>query len=250
MFFNTHTHLNSEDLYEEREQLIKNCFEKNVTEMTVVGYDLASSKKAVALAHECECIHATVGISPNDCEDYSEESFKEIMELAKDPEVVAIGEIGLDYYYDTDKDLQKEVFHKHLQLAKELDLPIVIHCRDAYEECYNMLEQAGCKGIMHCYSGSDQMALRFIKLGFFISLAGPVTFKNAKMPKQVAKNIPLNKLLIETDDPYMAPVPLRGTRNEPANVVYIAEKIAELKECTLEEVEHQTFANAKYIFQM
>ena len=250
MFFNTHTHLNSDDLYEEREQLIKNCFEKNVTETTVVGYDLASSKRAVALAHEYECIHATVGISPNDCEDYSEEAFKEIAVLARDEEVVAIGEIGLDYYYDTDKKLQKRVFNKHLELAKELDLPIVIHCRDAYEDCYNMLKESGCKGIMHCYSGSDQMAMRFVQLGFYISLAGPVTFKNAKMPKLVAKNVPLDKLLIETDDPYMAPVPLRGTRNEPANVVYIAEKIAELKECSIAEVERQTFDNAKDIFHI
>lgn len=248
MYYNTHTHLNAKELYPTRDTYIAHAHEVGVTRMTVVGYDVSSSRLAVRIAHEYEGIVATVGISPNDCEETTDEDLAIIKELAKDPKVVAIGEIGLDYHYDVPKDKQRDVFAKQMAFAQEYHLPIVIHCRDAYEECFQMLESSSLKGIMHCYSGSDQMALRFIKLGFYISLAGPVTFKNAKMPKLVAQNVPLDRLLIETDDPYMAPVPLRGTTNEPANCVYIAQKIAELKGISVEDVASTTYHNALDIF--
>ena len=138
---------------------------------------------------------------------------KIIDELANDDKVIGVGETGLDYYYDVPKDKQKEVFLRHIEIVKRCHKPIIIHCRDAYEETYSILEKAHIEGIMHCYSGSDQMALRFIKIGFYISLAGPVTFKNAKMPKRTAELVPLDKLLIETDDPYLTPVPFRGKHN-------------------------------------
>lgn len=248
MYYNTHTHLNAEELYPHRDHYIKNCLEHDVTRLTVVGYDVPSSKLAVSIAHEYDFIVATVGISPNDCEETTDDDLKIIEELSHDPKVVAIGEIGLDYHYDIPKEKQRYFFSKQLALAKKENKPVVIHCRDAYEECFNTLAASGVKGIMHCYSGSDQMALRFIKLGYYISLAGPVTFKNAKMPKQVAKNVPLDRLLIETDDPYMAPVPLRGTTNEPANCIYIARKIAELKGIDEEEVANVTYENALKVF--
>lgn len=248
MYYNTHTHLNAEELYDHRDHYIKNCLEHDVTRLTVVGYDVPSSKLAVSIAHEYDFIVATVGISPNDCEETTDDDLKVIEELSHDPKVVAIGEIGLDYHYDIPKDKQRYFFSKQLELAKKENKPVVIHCRDAYGECYDTLEASGVKGIMHCYSGSDQMALRFIQLGYYISLAGPVTFKNAKMPKQVAKNIPLEYLLIETDDPYMAPVPLRGTTNEPANCIYIARKIAELKGIGEEKVADVTYSNALKAF--
>lgn len=248
MYYNTHTHLNAEELYDHRDHYIKNCLEHDVTRLTVVGYDVPSSKLAVSIAHEYDFIVATVGISPNDCEETTDDDLKVIEELSHDSKVVAIGEIGLDYHYDIPKDKQRYFFSRQLELAKKENKPVVIHCRDAYEECFNTLSVSGVKGIMHCYSGSDQMALRFIKLGYYISLAGPVTFKNAKMPKQVAKNVPLDRLLIETDDPYMAPVPLRGTTNEPTNCIYIAKKIAELKGIDEKEVADMTYNNALKVF--
>ncbi len=250
MFYNTHTHLNAEELYDDRKEIIQDCLDHNVTRMTVVGYDVPSSKLAVSIAHEYDFIYATVGISPNDVDGFKEEDLQVIEDLSHDEKVCAIGEIGLDYHYDCPKDVQRHVFEEQLKLAEREHKPIVIHCRDAYEETYQTLSKYDVKGIMHCYSGSDQMALRFIKLGYYISLAGPVTFKNAKMPKQVAKNIPLDRLLIETDDPYMAPEPIRGTRNVPVNCIYIAKKIAELKEIPLEDVEKATFQNALNIFHL
>lgn len=250
MYFNTHTHLNSDELYYDRDYYIQNCLKLDVNAMVVVGYDMKSSKRAVEIASQNEFIYATVGISPNDLEGILEEDLKVIEELASHEKVVAIGEIGLDYYYDEDKELQKAMFLKQIDIAKKVNKPIVIHCRDAYEDTYHIVEKAKIKGIMHCYSGSDQMAMRFIKLGYYISLAGPVTFKNAKMPKLVAQNVPLESLLIETDDPYMAPVPYRGKMNEPANVIYIAKEIAKLKHIKEDEVAIQTYKNALKAFHI
>ena len=251
MYFNTHTHLNSEELFDQRDHYIQNALEKGVNHMTVVGYDVASSQRALEIAHEYDFVYATVGISPNDCLNTTDEDLTLIAKMAEDDKVVALGEIGLDYYYaDVPKEKQMDVFKKQIKIAQDLGLPITIHCRDAYEDTYNVLEKANLKGIMHCYSGSDQMALRFIKLGYYISLAGPVTFKNAKMPKRVATNVPLDSLLIETDDPYMAPVPLRGTTNEPANCIYIAKTIAELKGLDEEEVAKVTTDNAYKVFRL
>ena len=213
MYFNTHTHLNSEELFDQRDHYIQNALEKGVNHMTVVGYDVASSQRALEIAHEYDFVYATVGISPNDCLNTTDEDLALIAKMAEDDKVVALGEIGLDYYYDdVPKEKQMDVFKKQI--------------------------------------GSDQMALRFIKLGYYISLAGPVTFKNAKMPKRVATNVPLDSLLIETDDPYMAPVPLRGTTNEPANCIYIAKTIAELKGLDEEEVAKVTTDNAYKVFRL
>lgn len=250
MYFNTHTHLNSEDLFDERARYVQNALDKGVTRLCVAGYDVESSKRAVQIAHEFDNIICTVGISPNDCENTTGEDFAVICELARDEKVKAIGEIGLDYHWDVPKDKQMIEFHRHLDLAKELNKPVVIHCREAYEDTFQILKEAGVPGIMHCYSGSAEMALRFIDIGFVISLAGPVTFKNAKKPQAVAKTVPLDHLLIETDDPYMAPVPLRGTTNEPANCVYVCAKIAELKEMDAEDVAKATYTNACRVFSV
>lgn len=250
MYYNTHTHLNAEELYENRDVYIRHCLDHDVTRLTVVGYDVPSSKRAVAIAHEYDFIVATVGISPNDCEKTTDEDLQVIEELSHDPKVAAIGEIGLDYHYDIPKDQQRYFFSKQLALAKKENKPVTIHCRDAYEECYETLKASQVPGIMHCYSGSDQMAMRFIELGYYISLAGPVTFKNAKMPKKVAKNVPLDRLLIETDDPYMAPEPIRGTQNEPVNCIYIANKIAELKGIDEKKVAEATYENACKVFRL
>ena len=248
MYFDTHCHLNSEQLYEKKDEFIKHALDNQVEMMVVVGYDLESSKKAVEIAKEYPFIYAAVGIGPNDCLNTTTQDLQIIDEYLNEPKVVALGEIGLDYYWDdVPSDKQKEVFQQQVDLAKKHQKPIIIHCRDAYEDTYEVLKRNGHPGIMHCYSGSVEMAKRFIDLGFYISLAGPVTFKNARVPKDVAEKIGLEHLLIETDCPYLTH-PYRGTLNEPANVVYIAQEIAKLKNMEIESVASQTTFNAKKVF--
>jgi len=249
MYFNTHTHLNSKELYSQRDIFIKHALDNNVDYIVVAGYDLPSSKYAVEIAQEYPFIYATVGISPNDCLETTDADLNEIEALLQNPCVVALGEIGLDYYWeDVPHDKQKDIFQKQIDIAKKHDKPIVIHARDAYEDTYRILKQAAHRGIMHCYSGSVEMAKRYIEIGFEISLAGPVTFKNARVPKDVAANINIENLLIETDCPYLTPHPFRGKLNEPANVVYIAQEIAKLKNMEIEDVARITTFNAKRMF--
>lgn len=249
MYFDTHCHLNSEQLYENRDEFIKHALDNQVEMMVVVGYDLESSKKAVEIAKEHSFIYAAVGIGPNDCLNTTTQDLQIIDEYLNEPKVVALGEIGLDYYWDdVPSDKQKEIFQQQVDLAKKHQKPIIIHCRDAYEDTYEVLKRNGHPGIMHCYSGSVEMAKRFIDLGFYISLAGPVTFKNARVPKDVAEKIGLEHLLIETDCPYLTPHPYRGSLNEPVNVVYIAQEIAKLKNMEIESVASQTTFNAKKVF--
>ena len=249
MYFNTHTHLNSKELYSQRDIFIKRALDNNVDYIVVAGYDLPSSKYAVEIAQEYPFIYATVGISPNDCLETADADLNEIEALLQNPCVVALGEIGLDYYWeDVPHDKQKDIFQKQIDIAKKHDKPIVIHARDAYEDTYRILKQAAHRGIMHCYSGSVEMAKRYIEIGFEISLAGPVTFKNARVPKEVATVIGIDHLMIETDCPYLAPHPFRGKLNEPANVVYIAQEIAKLKNMEIEDVARITTFNAKRMF--
>ncbi len=249
MYFNTHTHLNSEELYHQRDVLIKKARDHGITDIIVAGYDLQSSRLAVKIANEYSRVYATVGISPNDCLETTDECYKEIEEMLSDPNVVAVGEIGLDYYWDSvPRDKQKAVFIKQIEIAKKHDIPIVIHARDAYEDTFHILQQSAHRGVMHCYSGSVEMAKRFVEVGFDISLAGPVTFKNAKIPKDVAMKIGIDHLMIETDCPYLTPHPFRGKLNEPANVVYIAQEIAKLKDMEIDDVARITAFNAKELF--
>ncbi|MBM6799290.1 TatD family hydrolase, partial [Coprobacillus cateniformis] len=242
-------HLNSKELYSQRDIYIKHALDNNVDYIVVAGYDLPSSKYAVEIAQEYPFIYATVGISPNDCLETTDADLNEIEALLQNPCVVALGEIGLDYYWeDVPHDKQKDIFQKQIDIAKKHDKPIVIHARDAYEDTYRILKQAAHRGIMHCYSGSVEMAKRYIEIGFEISLAGPVTFKNARVPKEVATVIGIDHLMIETDCPYLAPHPFRGKLNEPANVVYIAQEIAKLKNMEIEDVARITTFNAKRMF--
>ncbi|MEG0275547.1 MAG: TatD family hydrolase [Coprobacillus sp.] len=249
MYFNTHTHLNSDELYYQRDVFIKNALDNGIEYIVVAGYDLPSSIRAVEIAQEYPFIYATVGISPNDCKDITDADLKEIETLLQNPRVVALGEIGLDYYWDeVPHNVQKDIFTKQISIAKKYDKPVVIHARDAYEDTFDILKQAAHRGIMHCYSGSVEMAKRYIDIGFEISLAGPVTFKNAKTPKDVARIIGIDHLMIETDCPYLTPHPFRGKLNEPANVVYIAQEIAKLKNMEIEDVARITTFNAKELF--
>lgn len=249
MYFDTHVHLNSEELYENRVSLIQHALDQGVTHMCVVGYDLASSLKAIEVVQGYDFMYAIVGIGPNDCLTTTDDDLKVLDQYLNNPKVVALGEIGLDYYWDSvPREKQKDIFEKQISLAKKHHKPIVIHSRDAAEDTYQILKAGQHGGVMHCFSGSYEMAKRLIDLGFYISLAGPVTFKNAKTPKEVAEKVDLNKLLIETDCPYLTPQPFRGKLNEPANVVYIAQEIARLKNLDVEDVARITTFNAKKVF--
>lgn len=251
MIFNTHTHLNSKELYEIHEELIKNAEECNVKKLVIVGFDLESSKKAIEIAEKHENIYASVGICPTEIRSDSIIEYDEYEKLLNNEKVVAIGEVGLDYYYDTtDKEKQTECFVKFIELANKYNLPIIIHSRDSLLDTLNILKENEVKkkGIMHCYSGSAEAAMSFVKLGYYISLAGPVTFKNARVPKEVAEKVSLNNLLVETDDPYLTPHPYRGKRNEPKNVTLVVDEIAKIKNIPYEEVATVTYNNALKVF--
>lgn len=251
MYFDTHCHLNSEDMYDNREAYIKKAWEVGVSHLCVVGYNLESSKKAVRIAHEYPRVYAAVGIGPEDCLETDEADLEILEALLEDAKVVALGEIGLDYHWDTvPKEKQKKIFEAQLELAKKHHLPVSIHARDALQDTYDLLKKHQAYGLMHCYSGSAEMACEFVKLGFMISLAGPVTFKNARIPKEVAKIIPLEKLLIETDSPYLSPHPYRGKQNDPSYVRFVAQEIALLKGISESEVAKQTTENAFEIFKI
>ncbi|WP_409296402.1 TatD family hydrolase [Peribacillus sp. SCS-26] len=254
MLFDTHVHLNAEQFSDDLEQVIENAKAAGVSRMVVVGFDRPTIIRALELAEQYPFIYAAVGWHPVDAIDMTDEDLTWIEELAGNPKVVAIGEMGLDYYWDkSPKDIQKEVFRKQIRLAKKVKLPIIIHNREATADIVEILkeEDAGeVGGIMHCFSGSPETAKECIEMNFYISLGGPVTFKNAKKPKEVADAIPLEKLLIETDCPYLAPHPYRGKRNEPAYVKLVAEQIAEIKGITYEEVAEATYRNAQKLFSI
>ncbi|MGM0831083.1 MAG: TatD family hydrolase [Bacillota bacterium] len=254
MLFDTHVHLNAEQFDEDLEEVISRAREAGVEKMVVVGFDRPTINRAMELIEQYEFLYASIGWHPVDAIDLKDEDLAWIEELSNHPKVVAIGEMGLDYHWDkSPKDVQKEVFRKQIHLAKKVKLPIIIHNRDATQDIVDILREEGAEevgGIMHCFSGSPEIAQECVDMNFYISLGGPVTFKNAKKPKEVAKEIPLEKLLIETDCPYLAPHPNRGKRNEPAYVKLVAEQIAELKEVSLEEVENITTENAKKLFNI
>jgi TatD DNase family protein len=252
MLIDSHAHLNDERFEEDRDILIKDL-EKNGVELVLnIGFDLESSKESIDLAKKYNMIYAAIGTHPHDVKDMTEETLDAYMELSKYEKVLAIGEIGLDYHYDNSpRDLQKKWFREQIRLAKSLDLPYIVHDREAHADIYNIMKEelySGVRGILHCYSGDVELAQEFIKMGFMISLAGPLTFKNSKAAKRVAYAIPLEHLLIETDAPYLAPEPNRGKRNEPAYVRYVAEEIARCKGIEYDEVVRQTNSNFKKLF--
>ncbi|NMH67756.1 TatD family hydrolase [Bacillus sp. RO3] len=254
MLFDTHVHLNADQFEEDLDEVVSRAREAGVENMVVVGFDRPTIMRAMELIEQYEWLYASIGWHPVDAIDMKEEDLAWIEELSQHPKVVAIGEMGLDYHWDkSPKDVQKEVFRQQIQLAKKVKLPIVIHNRDATQDIVDILREEGAEevgGIMHCFSGSPEIAQECVDMNFYISLGGPVTFKNAKKPKEVAKAIPLEKLLIETDCPYLAPHPYRGKRNEPSYVKLVAEQIAELKGISLEEVEKITTENAKKLFNI
>jgi TatD DNase family protein len=254
MLFDTHVHLNAEQFEDDLSEVIERATRAGVERMVVVGFDRPTIEKAMELVKTYDFIYASVGWHPVDAIDMTDEDLVWIEELSSHPKVVALGEMGLDYYWDkSPKDIQQEVFRKQIRLAKKVKLPIIIHNREATADLVTILKEEGAHevgGIMHCFSGSVEVAKECMEMNFYISLGGPVTFKNAKKPKEVAKEVPLDKLLIETDCPYLAPHPYRGKRNEPAYVKLVAEQIAELKGISLADVAKKTTENAKKIFDI
>lgn len=252
MFIDSHSHLDDDRFNEDRDILIKSLKENKVDIAINVGADLETSINSVKLADQYDNIYAVVGVHPHSASEVTEDTLNQFREMAKNKKVVAIGEIGLDFYYDNSpRDLQRKWFKEQLELAKELDLPVVIHSRDATKETFDTIKEAQdgtLRGVMHCFSGSVEMAMEYIKLGFYISLAGPVTFKNSRVSREVAEAVPLDKLLIETDCPYLTPEPYRGKRNEPMYVKYVAEKIAEIRNISVEELAEATNANTRELF--
>ena len=254
-YIDSHCHINDEAFLGHEEEYVLNAKNKGVDILICVGYDYESSLKAVEIANRFDGVYAVVGIIPNEVKKAKQNDLELIKELAKNEKVVAIGEIGLDYHYENDDEtklIQKEYLLKQIELANSLNLPVVIHSRDADYDCFEILKNNTPikKGVMHCYSGSKELAKEYNKLGFYISLAGPVTFKNAKTPKEVAIFTDLNYLLVETDSPYLTPHPYRGQRNESSYIPLIVEEIAKLKEISVEEVANSIRNNLLKLFNI
>ena len=249
MIFNTHSHIN--DKYDQIKELLDECMQNDVTKVAVVGYDYSSSLSALKAAKEFDNIYAICGLQPSGVESF-DGNFKPFIELFDNPKCICIGEIGLDYYYGKDtKELQLKYFEEQLKIACNYKKPIEIHCRDAHEDTYNLLAKYADKLdgiILHCYTGSVEMMHRYLKLGAYISISGVVTFKNAKTIKEVVSACPIERLLVETDDPYLTPVPNRGKRNDPTKVMDIAKFIADIKGITLEELSKEINGNLSKVF--
>ncbi len=253
MLFDSHAHLNDQVLINRVEDIISNAKKNGVEKIVCVGYDQDSSLLAVELANQYDEIYAAVGIHPSEAKSFNIDLDWIAKEL-ENPKVVAIGEIGLDFYWDKAyQEEQKELFIRQIEIANDYEKPIIIHMRDATNDTYEILKKykkAHTEGVMHCYSASKETVKQFIDLNMYISLAGPVTFKNARVPKEVAETIPLDRLLVETDSPYLAPMPHRGKTNESKNVLYIAKEIADIKGVSFEELSEQTYQNTCKLFKI
>ena len=254
-FFDSHAHLDDEKFNEDREELILEIKKAGITKFISAGYSLEGSIRAIELSKKYDFIYPTCGISPNDIPQTEEELWKnldKIEELIKEnPKIVAVGEIGLDYYWEKEnKEMQKLAFIEQIKIANKYDLPIVIHTREAVMDTLEILKEnpVNKKGIFHCCPLNRELVKEALKLEFYISFAGPITFKNSKNANEIIEMVPNDKMLIETDSPYLSPEPLRGRRNDPRNVKYIAQKIADVKNMTIEEVAKQTYENAEKIY--
>ncbi len=253
MIVDSHAHLQWPSFDRDRDEVITRAREANVKYVVNIGYDLASSKKAVELAEKYEGLYATVGLHPHNAGEFNEEVLSILRRLSENSKVVAIGEIGLDYYRNlSSKGAQQKAFENQLLLAQELELPVVIHDRDAHAEVLKTLSKfrGRTNGVIHCFSGSREMAEQCINLDYYVSFAGSVTFPNANKLQETAKTISLDKLLIETDCPWLAPQNVRGKRNEPAFLLFTAERIASLRSISPDELAEATLDNAKQIFHL
>ena len=250
MFIDTHCHISKED-YDNIDEIIKNAKNNNVQKLIICGCDKKGIKEAIEISKKYEDIYLEIGYHPSEANITTDEDLEELKELVKNNnKVVAIGEIGLDYHWEKDnKEKQKELFRKQIDIAKELDLPVVIHSRDAYQDTYDILKETKHRGDIHCFSGSLESAKEYIKIGFYIGIGGVLTFKNTNL-KETVKELPIDKILLETDSPYLAPTPHRGEKNEPKYIPLIAEELAKQRGLDIKEIEKITTANAKRLFNI
>lgn len=249
----THAHLDFNDFAEDREEVISRARNNGIAYIVNVGSDLESSRNSVRLAEKYPFVYAAVGIHPHDADKLDDSVLEELEELASRKKVLAIGEIGLDYYYDNSpRDIQKEAFRKQAKLAEKVGLPFIIHSREADEDTLKILKDSytGNSGILHCFGSDLKMARECLELGLYLAFGGVITFKNAEELRRVVKEIPLDRILVETDSPFLTPVPFRGRRNESDYVRYVAEKIAEIKGMSIEELAKITSANAVRVYNL
>lgn len=250
MIFDTHAHYDSGAFNADRFQILDGMPEKNVGLIVDPGCDHESSRAAVALAEKYDFVYAAVGWHPEDIDKFSEEAFSELKSLAQHPKCVAVGEIGLDYYWDSEhKDEQKELFRRQIELALELNKPAIVHDREAHGDSLEIVcGYPELRGVFHCYSGSPEMAAELLKRGWYLGFDGPITYKNARRAIEVLEVCPIERIVIETDSPYLTPVPNRGKRNDSSQLCHVIEKIAEVKGMSAAEVERITFENGKKLY--
>ncbi len=250
MYFESHAHYDDERFDEDRDTLLASFPAEGIETVVNASSDIKSSKASIALSEKYPFFYAAVGVHPHEVENITEADIDELRELSKHPKVVAIGEIGLDYYYDlSPRDLQRHWFKRQLELADELKMPVIIHSRDAAQECFDIIKNSNVRnGVIHCYSGSAEMAEEYIKMGFYIGVGGSLTFKNNKKGVETVERIPIEKILIETDSPYLAPVPYRGKRNDSRLLKYVVEKISQIKNIPENDICNITKNNAQNLF--
>lgn len=250
MYFESHAHYDDSRFDKDRDELLSSFPEFGIDYVVNAGIDLYSSEYGLALADRYDFFYAAVGYHPHEVKHLTEEKFEELKELASHPKVVAVGEIGLDFYYDNSpREKQRYWFKRQLDWAAEIGLPVIIHSREAAQECFNMIKSSDVRrGVIHCYSGSVEMAKEYIKMGFHIGVGGVITYKNAKILKNVVQSIPLDSILLETDCPYLSPRQVRGQRNDSKNLQFVAEEISKLKEIDLENLLSITKNNAEKLF--
>lgn len=252
----SHAHIQGKEYAGETAAVIQRAGEAGVEQIIVVGGagDMSSNTAAIALAESCAGLYATVGMHPHDAKDVGEEELQELKNLAAHPKVIAVGETGLDYYYNhSPREVQRRVFAQFIRLAGETELPLVVHERDAAGEAVELLRSEGAgkiRGVIHCFTGDYDAARNYLDLGFYLSFTGIITFKNAQPLRDVVRRVPLDRMFVETDSPYLTPVPHRGKRNEPAYVRLVAETVARVKSITLEEVAHTTTRNVQQLFRI
>ena len=246
--FDAHAHYDDKWFDEDRHSLLSSMPESGICGIVNASVDLATAQTAIAYAEEYPFVYACAGIHPENLEGLPADYLDRLAELLRHPKVVALGEIGLDYHWEIPKEAQHRVFEQQLRLAKELDVPVVIHDREAHGDVMELLRKYRPKGLMHCFSGSVEMLKEVLKLGMSISLGGTVTYKNARVPVEVAAAVPIDRLLLETDAPYLSPVPNRGKRNDSRNIAYTAQRIAEIRGMDAQELIDLTAANAKRLY--
>lgn len=253
MIFDTHAHYDDEAFHEDREALLQSMKQNGVDRIVNIGANMETSRNTVALTEQYDFIYGAVGVHPSDVYDMTEKDIENLREWSRLDKILAIGEIGLDYHYpDTDKELQKKWFVRQLELAREEQLPVVIHSRDAAADTLEIMKEYGrdLGGVIHCFSYTKEMAAEYLKMGYYIGIGGVVTFKNAKKLVEAVEMIPLDRIVLETDAPYLAPDPHRGKRNESAYLTYVAEKLAQIKGVSYQDVVAQTKKNAELMYRM